>query len=59
VSRDGSTLLVSDRLDFHGFIGAGQFCDPVGVCANADVVVVARVLSCFVDSGARAVVTAS
>jgi DNA-binding beta-propeller fold protein YncE len=31
--------VLTPTLDFHGFIGDGELRDPVGVCANADVVV--------------------
>jgi DNA-binding beta-propeller fold protein YncE len=34
--------VLTPRLDFHGFVGVGQLSNPVGVCANADVVVVAE-----------------
>ncbi len=32
--------VLTPRLDFHGFIGEGRLAQPLGVCANADVVVV-------------------
>jgi hypothetical protein len=32
--------VLTPRLDFHGFVGAGKVTNPSGVCANADVVVV-------------------
>jgi DNA-binding beta-propeller fold protein YncE len=32
--------VLTPSLDFHGFIGQGQLSGPIGVCANADVVVV-------------------
>jgi DNA-binding beta-propeller fold protein YncE len=32
--------VLTPRLDFHGFIGAGMLYHPFGVCANADVIVV-------------------
>jgi DNA-binding beta-propeller fold protein YncE len=34
--------VLTPRLDFHGFVSAGQLRDPRGVCANADVVVVSE-----------------
>jgi DNA-binding beta-propeller fold protein YncE len=34
--------VLTPRLDFHGFIGAGELRSPTGVCANADVVVVSE-----------------
>jgi DNA-binding beta-propeller fold protein YncE len=34
--------VLTPTLDFHGFIGQGQLERPVGVCANADVVVVSE-----------------
>jgi DNA-binding beta-propeller fold protein YncE len=34
--------VLTPHLDFHAFIGAGQLARPVGVCANADVVVVSE-----------------
>ncbi len=52
VARDGFVFVAdygNDRvqvltpaLDFHGFVGVGQLDGPVGVCANADVVVVSE-----------------
>jgi DNA-binding beta-propeller fold protein YncE len=51
IARDGFVLVADDgndrvqvltpALDFHCFIGVGLLERPVGVCANADVVVVA------------------
>jgi DNA-binding beta-propeller fold protein YncE len=35
--------VLKPNLDFHGFVGVGQLSHPSGVCANADVVVVAEV----------------
>jgi hypothetical protein len=34
--------VLTPALDFHCFIGQGQLASPVGVCANADVVVVSE-----------------
>jgi tripartite motif-containing protein 2/3 len=34
--------VLTPHLDFHSFVGAGQLECPVGVCANADVVVVSE-----------------
>ncbi len=34
--------VLTPGLDFHGFVGVGQLAHPTGVCANADVVVVAE-----------------
>jgi DNA-binding beta-propeller fold protein YncE len=34
--------VLTPTLDFHGFVGVGKLRDPVGVCANADVVVVSE-----------------
>jgi DNA-binding beta-propeller fold protein YncE len=34
--------VLTPRLGFHGFVGAGQLRCPAGVCANADVVVVSE-----------------
>jgi DNA-binding beta-propeller fold protein YncE len=34
--------VLTPRLDFHCFVGAGELSGPVGVCANADVVVVSE-----------------
>jgi tripartite motif-containing protein 2/3/tripartite motif-containing protein 71 len=35
--------VLTPTLDFHSFVGVGQLRGPVGVCANADVVVVSQV----------------
>jgi DNA-binding beta-propeller fold protein YncE len=37
--------VLTPTLDFHGFVGVGQLREPVGVCASADVVVIAVVMS--------------
>jgi DNA-binding beta-propeller fold protein YncE len=34
--------VLTPTLDFHSFVGVGQLSGPVGVCANADVVVVSQ-----------------
>jgi tripartite motif-containing protein 2/3 len=34
--------VLTPHLDFHAFVGAGKVIRPVGVCANADVVVVSE-----------------
>ncbi len=34
--------VLTPSLDFHGFVGVGQLRHPIGVCADADVVVVAE-----------------
>ncbi len=34
--------VLTPQLDFHSFVGVGQLIRPVGVCANADVVVVSE-----------------
>ncbi len=34
--------VLTPHLDFHGFVGVGQLSSPVGVCANAVVVVVSE-----------------
>jgi hypothetical protein len=35
--------VLTPTLDFHCFVGVGQLRGPIGVCANADVVVVSEV----------------
>jgi DNA-binding beta-propeller fold protein YncE len=34
--------VLTPRLDFHAFVGVGQLRSPVGVCADADVIVVSE-----------------
>ncbi len=41
-SGDERVQVLTPALDFHAFIGDGQLDGPVGVCANADVVVVSE-----------------
>jgi DNA-binding beta-propeller fold protein YncE len=40
--RRDCVQVLTPALDFHGFVGAGCIEAPVGVCANADVVVVSE-----------------
>jgi DNA-binding beta-propeller fold protein YncE len=35
--------VLTPTLDFHSFVGVGRLLGPIGVCANADVVVVSEV----------------
>jgi DNA-binding beta-propeller fold protein YncE len=41
--------VLTPTLDFHAFIGVGLVVHPIGVCANADVVVVSEVGDCRVS----------
>jgi DNA-binding beta-propeller fold protein YncE len=41
-SKNHRVQVLTPRLDFHGYIGAGQLKIPSGVCVNADVVVVSE-----------------
>ncbi len=41
-ARNKRVQVLTPHLDFHAFIGAGHLARPVGVCANADVVVVSE-----------------
>jgi hypothetical protein len=43
--RNSRVQVLTPSLDFHCFIGQGQLERPVGVCANADVVVVSELRS--------------
>jgi DNA-binding beta-propeller fold protein YncE len=40
--RNHRIQVLTPRLDFHGFVGVRQLQHPVGVCADADVVVVSE-----------------
>jgi DNA-binding beta-propeller fold protein YncE len=41
-SGNNRVKVLTPSLDFHGFVGEGQLTRPVGVCANADVVIVSE-----------------
>jgi hypothetical protein len=41
-SSNDRVQVLTPSLDFHAFIGQGELVGPVGVCANADVVVVSE-----------------
>jgi hypothetical protein len=43
--RNNRVQVLTPSLDFHAFIGEGELDSPVGVCANADVVVVSETSS--------------
>ncbi len=45
--------VVTPRLDFHGFVGAGQLKRPVGVCADDDVIMVSEETSRRISVFAR------
>jgi hypothetical protein len=48
-SSNHRVQVLTPALDFHGFIGVGQLEYPAGVCASADVVVVAELVRCRVS----------
>jgi DNA-binding beta-propeller fold protein YncE len=43
-AENNRVQVLTPRLDFHGYVGVGHLFSPVGVCANADVVVVSESL---------------
>jgi DNA-binding beta-propeller fold protein YncE len=45
--------VLTPTLEFHSFVGVGQLTDPIGVCANADVVAVSEVPAAFISVFSR------
>jgi DNA-binding beta-propeller fold protein YncE len=45
--------VLTPRLDFHGFVGVGQLNNPVGVCADDDVIMVSEVCAHRISVFAR------